>query len=105
MPIASDILQQAAKTYAERHKVYGDNWTKIGKVLAHLFPTGIDLQSPNDFTRFYFLVLIVAKLSRYVNNFDLGGHQDSVRDMCVYAAMLEAFDEETGNGNRSKSYT
>ncbi len=36
----------------------------------------------------------VAKMSRYAANWNAGGHADSLRDIAVYAAMLESLDAE-----------
>jgi hypothetical protein len=35
------------------------------------------------------IVKCLGKLQRYAHNFSNGGHQDSARDLQVYAAMLE----------------
>jgi hypothetical protein len=36
---------------------------------------------------------IVSKLHRYALNFETGGHQDSLKDLAVYAAMLASLDD------------
>jgi hypothetical protein len=95
---ADKILQAAAATFAERNKVYGDNWTKIGSAMQALFPDGITLVTAEDHVRFYYLLSVVQKLTRYSNNFATGGHQDSIHDVVVYSAMLEDFD--AGSGER-----
>jgi hypothetical protein len=94
MTTAADTLRAAATTYAERNAIYGDNWYKIGAVMNGLFPEGIHLKSIDDHVRFYYLMSIAQKLTRYSNNFHHGGHRDSIHDACVYAAMLETFDYE-----------
>jgi hypothetical protein len=94
MRSAADILCAAAATYVERHKVYGKNWPKIACMLQAMFPDGITLRTEEDFTRFYFLVSIVQKLTRYGNNFSNGGHYDSALDISVYAAMMAATDDK-----------
>jgi hypothetical protein len=88
------ILEAAANTYRERHPIYGRNWHKVGGVLAAMFPEGITLKEPEDFTRFYLFVLQVMKQTRYANNFASGGHPDSALDTAVYSALLLAVDEE-----------
>lgn len=92
--IASEILKEAGETYAERHKVYGDNYKLVGKVLEQLFPDGITLKTADDHNRFHIMMLSVVKLSRYVNNWDSGGHDDSLLDLSVYSAMLLSIDQE-----------
>lgn len=94
----SDILLRAAKTFAEKRPVYGDNWKKVGAALAGMFPDGLTVRTSEDWQRLYLLILIVMKLSRYSNNFLSGGHPDSAHDMMVYSAMIEALDEEFNNG-------
>lgn len=86
------ILAAAAKTFATRRKVYGNNNQKVGPALAALFPNGLTLSTPEEFTRFYLFAICMMKLSRYGNNLKKGGHQDSVHDLAVYAAILESID-------------
>jgi hypothetical protein len=95
---ADDILIEAADTFRQRREIYGDNWKKVSKILKAMFPSGISLKTESDFVRFEFIILAVIKLSRYSNNFELGGHKDSVRDCAVYSAMLEAFDSMESKG-------
>jgi len=90
---AEEVLLDAAKTYRERHVYYGNNSPKVGGALAAMFPEGLTLRTPQDFTRFYLFVLAIMKASRYANNITKAeGHKDSAHDLCVYAAMLEAND-------------
>lgn len=90
---AADKLEAMAATFRERNAVYGNNFERLGHAMAAMFPDGLTLKGHDDFTRFYFLILQQVKLSRYVTNFHKGGHADSVHDMAVYAALLEAYDE------------
>lgn len=85
------LLREGAETFEQRNKVYGDNYTRVGKALAALFPAGLVLRTPDDHNRFQIFNLIVVKLSRYCVNWD-EGHQDSIHDAMVYCAMLEAID-------------
>jgi hypothetical protein len=87
-----ETLVAAANTYLERNMVYQDAWTQVGPLLAALFPAGISLQRPNDFTKFHLLVMIMVKLSRFANSGMQ--HPDSVRDIITHAAMLEAWLQE-----------
>lgn len=89
---ADEILAEAAQTFKERNAVYGDNWKQVGDAMQALFPFGITLKTPNDWNRMHILMLTVVKWTRYVNNWELGGHADSVHDAMVYSAMLEAID-------------
>ena len=49
--------------------------------------------SEQDFNRFQFFQMMVAKLTRYAKNWKTG-HQDSLRDLIVYTAMLEYVDSD-----------
>lgn len=99
---ANEILREAALTYEERNKVYGDNYKVVGKVMAALFPSGILLKSADDHNRFHIFMLSIVKLTRYVQNWDKGGHQDSIRDNTVYSAMLEEIDAEIASFRESQ---
>lgn len=86
------ILNDAAKTFAQRSAIYGDNYKRFGPAFLALFPDGKlpEIKSAADVTRLGLMVQIVGKMTRYAENFTTGGHLDSARDMCVYAAMLES---------------
>lgn len=89
-----EMLREAATTYEERNKLYGDNYKDFGIIMSSLFPTGICLGSVDDFNRFGVLVQIVSKLTRYTHNFGSGGHDDSLLDLAVYSQMLRELDDE-----------
>ena len=89
-----DKLNEALKTAKEREKVYGnEGFAKNGAALASFFKNGVTLKTPDDFSRFLILALCSVKVARYIENFDKGGHADSVHDLGVYAFLLEDFDE------------
>lgn len=90
---AGDILEEGGKTFKERHKVYGNNFLKVGDMMAAMFPDGLTIYTPEDWVRLELLMMKVVKISRYAENFTKGGHQDSVHDDMVYSAMLENVDE------------
>lgn len=92
------ILEAAAKTFKERNTMYGSNYLNVGDAMKAFFPNGIELKTVNDHIRFHFFCWIVGKLSRYANQWETG-HKDSIHDVVVYAAMLEAnspIDESLG---------
>ena len=89
MTEANEILAQAAVTYKERNTLYGSNYLNVGVAMKGFFPNGIKLETPNDHVRFHLFCWIVGKLTRYANQWQTG-HQDSIHDVVVYAAMLEA---------------
>lgn len=94
MKKAHDILREAAQTYEERSKVYGDNYIRVGKVMEAHFPDGLLIKTADDWNRLHIFLLGVVKDTRYVTNWNVGGHQDSSRDKTVYSAMQEAIDLE-----------
>lgn len=95
-PNPDEILEAAAKTFTAKNKEYGENWRRVGPTLMALFgEEAVTLASPKDHERFHILMLIVVKLTRYTANWEHGGHKDSIHDAAVYAAMLEAIDNET----------
>ena len=87
-----DMLRQAAQTYEERNKIYGDNYKRFGPIMALLFPKGIELITEDDHNRFGVFVQCVSKLTRYAEQFEVGGHDDSLLDLSVYANMLRELD-------------
>lgn len=87
-------LRDAAAIYEERNKLYGDNYKRHGQVMAAMFPTGVELHDLHDHNRFGVFTQIVAKLTRYAENFQRGGHVDSLDDMTVYSQMLQELDSE-----------
>lgn len=86
---APDLLAAAAETFRERNALYGDNYLRFGDIMAQMFPRGVTLATAADFNRFGQLFMCMCKITRYAEQFATGGHQDSARDLCVYAAMLE----------------
>jgi hypothetical protein len=96
---AGDFLAEGAETYRERAAAYGDNWRRVGPVMAALRPQGFDLKTEEDHNRFHILMLAIVKVTRYVENWDKGGHEDSTLDLSVYAAMLHAIDAEINAPN------
>lgn len=92
-----DMLHEAADTYRQRAEVYGDNYKRFGYVIGALFPDGVThLKKPGvDWnSRYGLLMQMVSKLTRYCENFNKGGHDDSLQDLAVYATMLRELDKE-----------
>lgn len=85
------ILRGAAATFEERNAVYGSNYTMVAPVMKVLFPNGVppDLVTTH---RWHLFELMIVKLSRFA----ISGltHQDSIRDLTVYAAMVESLLNE-----------
>jgi hypothetical protein len=90
-----DFLSSLIKLKQEKGKEYGEDYQHIGTVLSAMFPRGsLLLASPEDFGRLAMLVMMVTKIMRYCTNFDKGGHADSLRDLDIYAALLQHLDDE-----------
>jgi len=97
MTTGADVLKQAEETYRERNKTYGDNYQRLGHAMHAMFPAGLTIKTPEDWTRLYLYFLTVVKMSRYATQFEVGGHHDSTLDASVYAAMLHAWDKDLKN--------
>ena len=98
-----EMLEEAAATYRERNLLYGDNYKRFGTVMELLFPTGIELVNGDDHNRFGILVQIIAKITRYFEQFGNGGHDDSLLDVSVYANMLRELDAEIRSKKNANS--
>ncbi len=91
----TEQLQAAIKTTQERHKVYGDGYVRSAHILLALFPNGLKLNTEDEWVQFYFLYMIVTKLTRYSFSLESGApHQDSIHDLGIYSLMLERIDKE-----------
>lgn len=77
--------------YDQRRAVYGPSEIKFGKVMANLFPKGVNLVDETDWARMGIFVQIINKICRYSHDFD-EPHADSSRDLVVYSAMLHDYD-------------
>ena len=86
----ADLLIANAKLFMSRQPAYGDTWKDVGDILALLFPDGVVLNTPDEFSRYNTISMCLVKLRRYCVNFKKGGHLDSAKDLQVYGAMLEA---------------
>ena len=79
--------------FKKRNKEYGDDYKHHGYVMMGYLPNGITLTTASDFNRYAIYMMMVAKMGRYGKNFDLGGHEDSLNDIAVYAMMLAELDD------------
>lgn len=85
-------LRHAANIFEERSKLYGDNYKRFGYIMVGFFPNGLDLKNPDDFCRMGLFTQIVSKMTRYAEQFENGGHVDSLDDTSVYSMMLQELD-------------
>jgi hypothetical protein len=90
----SDSLRQSADVFEERGRVYGDAYKNFGHVLMAIRPNGFAIRNVEDANRLGVFTQIVSKIVRYANQFEAGGHDDSLLDLSTYAAMLRELDAE-----------
>lgn len=88
-----DGLEKLCELRKNRNAVYGNIARKKGYVMKALFGE-LSLKTEDDFARYGTLDTIVSKLLRYANNFEKGGHIDSLNDISVYAQILRSLDEK-----------
>jgi hypothetical protein len=93
-------MKEMLETFKERKKIYGDNWERIGPVLAALFPDGVTLETADDHNQYHLFMMIMVKVTRVATT-DVK-HQDSAHDIAVYAAMLDSLLRPTCDGNCSR---
>jgi hypothetical protein len=94
MKTADKFLEEASATFRAKNAEYGTNYLRVGAAMAAMFPDGVTLKTADDWNRMHIFLLAVVKKTRYATNWEKGGHADSVRDLAVYAAMLESIDGE-----------
>ena len=91
-PEVGEILRRSADLFDERNAVYGNNYEMVGEIMAKMFPDGVTLVTADDHNRFHLFMLKIVKLTRYVVQWQNGGHKDSIEDDIVYSAMVAALD-------------
>ena len=81
------ILQSMASTFQARNAVYGSNYMNVAPVIKVLWPDGVPSALVTT-TAWHLFELIVVKMTRFA----VSGlrHRDSIHDIAVYAAMIEA---------------
>lgn len=89
-----EALRSAAHIYEERNKTYGNNYKEFGHWVSQLFLAGLSVSTAEDFNRLGVLIQMLSKISRYAENWDKGGHDDSLDDLVVYTMMLKELDAE-----------
>jgi len=81
------VLRRMAETFEERAKVYGDHYKNFAKVTKALWPDGVPPGLLYE-ARWHLFELVLVKVCRFAaTNLT---HVDSIHDMAVYAAMIEA---------------
>lgn len=95
----ADFLEEIAGIYRQRKPLYGDNYKHVGTLMRGIFYEGltIDKDDEDTWNRLHLIFHMVSKLTRYAQNLQKGGHQDSLDDLAVYAMLArECDDEERG---------
>ena len=90
LPVEQRLLNLSA-LFARKDAQYGDAHHCVACVL-ELLLGDVKLDSVDAKHRYFLLSMIVLKLSRYTNNFNEGGHGDSLDDLAVYAQILRELD-------------
>jgi hypothetical protein len=83
------ILESGAATYRERNAIYGDSWETFRNVMTALYPNGVSLNGEDEVIIYNWISHIAGKLVRFKNSGYK--HSDSMHDISVYAAMIEAY--------------
>ena len=86
-------LIDSAALFKERNEQYGDNYLTMGDVLFNVFPQKLEVRTSGEMQRLFTIVMLTMKLTRYAQNINKGGHQDSLDDMAVYALMAAYTDD------------
>jgi|TARA_R110002096_G_scaffold404993_4_gene602906 hypothetical protein len=89
-----ESLEELANLYRQRNQLYGDNYKNFGNVVSSLFPDGIHVDGASNINRLSVLFHIIDKVTRYIANFNDGGHEDSLDDISVYSQMLKELDND-----------
>ena len=83
-----DVMKTMLETFEERGAVYKDDYVDFARLLTVLYPGGPRIKSEMEWIKFDFLCRILGKVTRFTASGMT--HQDSIHDIAVYAAMLEA---------------
>lgn len=92
-PTALDNLEAITDLYRERSLLYKDNYKVAGVIFKQLFPTGVNIETIEDYNRMAIWMQIINKVIRYSYNWDKG-HNDSLNDIAVYTMILKELDDE-----------
>lgn len=92
-PFVVQELKAKADLYLQRNKIYGSNYMRFGPILSLILEgQKLDASDPQQMNRIGIFVQIIAKITRYGENFCKGGHDDSLDDIAVYSMMLKQLD-------------
>lgn len=94
---ADERMELGAETYRVVNAQYDDNWENLGAVLAALFPAGVTITTPEEFSLHHIFGWGIGKLTRFVNTGMT--HEDSIHDAMVYFAMVADIADRMGRFN------
>lgn len=86
MQTADKVMEMMLATFAQRGKIYKQNYLLIGEVMETMFPDGVVLKTAEDHNRWHLFLMTMIKATRLANT-NLH-HEDSGLDMAVYASMF-----------------
>jgi len=105
-PFVVRELKAKADLFLERNKLYGDNYKRFGAIFSMIMQgQNLDTSNYEDMCRLGILVQIVGKVTRYGENFNRGGHDDSLDDIAVYSLMLKELDGNASKVEEEKPFT
>ena len=98
-----DRLEALAALFEERNKDYKNNYKEFGHWASQLFPDGLTVKTPHDWSKLGMLIQVMSKLSRFTQTFHENRPSDSLSDLAVYSVMLQEVlaDEEIAERNAS----
>ena len=88
-----EYLSSAAEMYRYKSTMYGNNYLQFGGIMKSMFPNGLTVKTEDEWNRLHLFIMNMIKTTRYAQNFNNGGHEDSVIDGIVYLAMLHQVDD------------
>ena len=86
-------LEEIKQVFESRNAEYKDSYKDFGKLFYAMFPS-LTIDTVEDANRLGILVQIVSKLVRYRANFKQPHNPDHMKDIAVYALLLEELDGE-----------
>jgi hypothetical protein len=95
----AEIMAQALATFRERQASYRVGGRQGNEVHAEVLrlllpPDRLAALDAAGYERFVLFNFILGKLVRYGLLLPEGGHQDSIHDIAVYAAILDSYHKE-----------
>lgn len=102
MKTVDQILKEKADLFKEKGREYGHSYKEFDSLLECLFGKELKIKE-EDYNSFFIFVMILHKIKRTANTL-LTDHVsiDSIKDIQVYAAMLEEVVSEKQEFNKTR---